>query len=143
MKTKINSRVENGVLIRNRKSLNKAIQEFNGKDVLITIEKKRKVRSTMQNSYYWGVIVSLIQLAIKEEWQDKKSKDQVHELLKRELNFVERVNHQTGEIIKDAKSTTENSTTEQEVYHEDCRRWAKEWFNIEVPLPSEQIEIEL
>lgn len=143
MKAKINSRVENGKLTRNRKAISKAFNEFEGKDIVITIEKKRKKRSNMQNAYYWGVIVNLVKNAIKESWGEKLSSDEVHEILKVQNNFKEQVNKETGEVIRYYKSTTENSTLEQEDYHEDCRRWAKEWFNIEIPLPNEQIEIEL
>lgn len=142
MKVKIDSIVKGGKLGRNRNVLVKSLKEFEGKDITITIEKKRKQRSNDQNAYYWGVIIKLIQLAIIESWGEKKDSKQIHELLKRELNYIERHNESTGEIIKDAKSTTENSTAEQEIFHENCRRFANEWFNIIIPLPNEQMTIE-
>jgi len=143
MKVKIDSTVLNGVLSRNRTPLANAVKQFNGKDITITVETKRKVRSNDQNAYYWGVIVSLIRLAILEEWGEKKSSNQIHELLKTQCNYIERINESTGEVIKESKSTTDNSTSEQELYHELCRKWAFDWFNIEIPLPNEQITIEV
>jgi len=143
VKIKIDSTVVNGVLSRNRTPLANAVKQFNGQDITITVEKKRKVRSNYQNRYYWGVIVSLIQLAILESWGEKKTAQQIHELLKTECNYTERVNEQTGELLKESKSTTDNSTAEQEVYHDLCRKWANEWFNLEIPLPNEQITIEI
>lgn len=143
MKVKINSKVVNDKVAMNIKALQKAFKQFNGKDITITIEKKRKKRSTMQNSYYWAVIVSLVQLAIKDAWGEVKTNDEVHELLKTNCNYIERVNEDTGEWIKDPKSTTENSTSEQEEFHAQCRLWAYEWFGIDIPLPNEQIEIEI
>ena len=143
MKVKIDSTVVNGVLSRNRIPLANAVKQFNGKDITITLEKKRKARSNDQNAYYWGVVVSLIRLAIIEAWGEKKTSNEIHELLKTECNYQERINEETGEVLKESKSTTNNSTEEQEIFHDLCRRWAFDWFNIEIPLPNEQILIEI
>lgn len=143
MKVSIFSNVVNGVLGRNRMAFRRLLSEFEGKDIEIIIQRKKKTRSNNQNAYYWGVIVKLVQNAIKEQWGERMTSNDVHSMLKTELNYVERYNEKTGEVIKVAKSTTQNTTTEQEEYHEECRRFAKEWFNIDIPLPNEQIEIEL
>lgn len=142
MKVSVFSNVESGVLKRNRKALSEVVQQFNGKEIKITIENKRKTRSNAQNRYYWSCIVGSIKQAIKDCWGENMTSEQVHEMLKHELNFKEKVNESTGEIIKVPKSTTENSTTEMEDYHEDCRKFAKEWFNINIALPNEEMEIE-
>ena len=42
MKTSIHSKVENGKLKTNRKALSEAIEQYNGKDVTITIQRKKK-----------------------------------------------------------------------------------------------------
>lgn len=142
MKVSINSKVVFNKLASNRKLLAKTIEEFNGKEITITIENKKKKRSNEQNKYYWGVIIKLIQNAIKEEWGERKTSLEVHEMLKAKFNFTEHVNEGTGEILLIGKSTTENTTTQQEEYQEDCRIFAKEWFNIEIPLPNEELEID-
>jgi len=142
-KVSINSSVEDGKIKSNRKALNKAIQEFNGKLITITIQRKRKVRSTPQNAYYWGCVVPLIQSAFVDSWGERKTKEEIHEFLKREFQFTEHVNEQTGEIIKVGKSTTENTTVEFEEYLEDVRRFAEEWFSILIPLPNEQMEFDV
>lgn len=143
MKVVINSRVENNKLARNRKMLAHVITEFNGKDITITIVNKRKVRSSPQNRYYWGVVVVLIQAAMLESWGERYNKEEIHEMLKSKFLYTEKVNEATGEIIQMGRSTTDNTTAQQEEYHIDCREFAKEWFNVEIPLPNEQIEIEL
>ena len=97
----------------------------------------------MQNAYYWGVIIQLIKLAFKEQNGDIYTNLEVHEMLKIQLHFKELVNKETGEIIKIGTTTTTDSTVQFEEYEEDCRRWASEWLNIQIPLPNEQIEIEL
>lgn len=143
MKVSISTNVVNGVVERNRKALTTAILQFNGKEIVITIEKRKKKRSNEQNKYYWGVIVILIKNAVREAWGENMTILQVHEMLKKELNYIEKVNENTGEIIKIAKSTTENSTVDMENYHEDCRKFALDWFNVEIPLPNEDLTLEL
>lgn len=143
MKVTIYTNVVDGIIKRNRKSLAESIKQFNGKEITITIEKKKKKRSNEQNKYYWGVIVILIKNAIRDMWGENMTTLQVHEMLKKELNFIEKVNENTGEVIKIAKSTTENSTVDMENYHEDCRKFAKDWFNVEIPLPNEDLTLEL
>ena len=142
-RVQINSNVIDNKLARNRKALANSIAEFNGKEIVITIEKKRKKHSDNQRGYYFGVIVNLIRLAIFEQWGDRVDSNQVHELLKTNCNWIERINQETGEIIKVAQSIKQHTTSEQEDYHEECRKWAKEWFNIDIPLPNEQIEIKV
>ena len=143
MKVTISSKVENDKLCKNIMALNRIIQEFNGMDITITIAKQRKSRSNKQNRYYRGVVVKLIQSAFKDNWGESYTSDEVHEFLKARFNYIEHVNEDGGEIIKLGKSTTKNSTVEQEEYQEKCRTFGLEWFGITIPLPNEQIEIEL
>jgi len=137
------SNVVDNKLARNRTFLASAICEYNGKEIYIKIGLKTKKHSDVQRGYYFGVIVSLIREAIFNEWGDKMTSNEVHELLKTNCNYKEKVNKRTGEIIEVAGSIKQHTTSEQEDYHEDCRRWAKEWFNIDIPLPNEQIEIQV
>lgn len=98
-------------------------------------------RSTRQNAYYWGVIVELIRLAINEANGENFTKDDIHVFLKnRFIEGIEIVNN-NGEVIKIRKSTSDNTKTMQEEYHELCREFAKEFLNIEIPLPNEDLEL--
>ena len=141
MKIQINSKVEHGRLTRNRKALQQAIEQYEGKDITITIDRKKKSRTTHQNRYYWGVIIPLIQAAILTEWGERKSKEEIHEFLKIRFNFTEHHNTDTGEIVHIGRGTSSNTTVQQEEYHDDCRIFAKEWFNITIPMPNEEMEI--
>lgn len=143
MKVSVNCKVENGVIKTNRKALNEAIQQHNGKEITITIQRKRKTRSNSQNAFYWGCVIPIFQLAILEQWGERKSINEVHEFLKQNLHFTEKVNESTGEIIRLAKSTTVDSTVDFMVYLEEIRKFGKEWFNIDVPEPNEQISLEV
>ena len=141
MKIQIRTSVTNGKLTRNRNLILEAINSYEGKDVLITFEKPKKQRSNNQNAYYFGVILSILQNCIKESWGEVWSKEKAHDFCKLQFNFIERVNESTGEVVKVPKSTTENTTTAQEEYHAEIRNFIKEWFNVDVPLPNEEITL--
>lgn len=143
MKTSIHSKVENGKLKTNRKALSEAIEQYNGKEITITIQRKKKTRSNLQNAFYWGCVVPIFKAAIYEQWGERQSTQEIHEFLKQNLHFIEKVNESTGEIIRLAKSTTVDSTVDFMVYLEEIRKFGKEWFGIDVPEPNEQISIEL
>lgn len=137
------SKVINGSITRNRNKIIDAIRCFEGKDIEITIKRKRKTRTTPQNAYMWGVIIPLTEDAIKKEWGEVWSKDKVHEFYKNMFLFHEKINEETGEVVRVPKSTTENTTVEQDEYHSQCREFLKEWFNVDCPLPNEEISLNI
>lgn len=117
------------------------IKSFEGVDVEVTIKKKRKTRSNMQNAYMWSVLIPLTVDAIKNEWGEVWSNEKAHEFYKQMFLFTEKINEETGEVVRIPKSTTENTTTEQEEYHTQIRQFLKEWFNVDAPLPGEEISL--
>ena len=136
-------KVESGKLhIYRSKDFVKEIQVFDGKKVEITVRKKRTHRSLMQNAYYWGVIVPLVQQGLNDVGY-KVGKDQTHEYLKGTFHIVELVNEETGEILKSVGTTTNMTTTEMMEYFEEIKQWATEYLNIYIPDPNEQIKIEI
>ena len=141
-KISIFSKVVNGNLQRNKAKILQAIKSFDGKEIEIIIKRKRKSRSNPQNAYYFGVIIPITQRAINDEWGEIWSIQKTHEFLKNMFLFEERTNHETSEIIKIPKSTTENSTLEQEMYHTQIRNFLLEWFNVDIPLPNEHINFD-
>lgn len=142
-KIEILCRVENGKIVRNRKLLVDALNSFENSNVVISIQKERIKRSVSQNNYYFGVIVSLIQEGLKDMTGEIYSKEETHSFLKSQFNFKELINEKTGEILKLPKSTTDNSTTEMEIYHEQIRNFALDFLNVRIPLPSEDLILEL
>lgn len=143
MKYEINTKVINGNLSTTRKRIKEVLNSFEGKEITLTIQKKKKRRSNAQNAYYWGVVIPLMAEAVKNEWGELWSYEKCHEFFKMRFLFTERVNHDTGEIIKIPKSTTENTTSDQEDYHTEIRHFMFEYFNVTVPLPNEQIYLEI
>jgi hypothetical protein len=142
-KFEIITTVENGKFKRNLNAILNAVKSFEGKTINFTMQVARKQRSVSQNSYYWGVIIPIWQNTLLAEWGDHYSKQETHEFLKYNCNYIEKINEQTGEVIRMSKSTTENTTTDQEIFHDRCRKLALEMFNVEIPLPNEQVNFEL
>lgn len=141
-KVTIETSVKNDKVDRNRLALYNAIKQFNGKDITITISEAKNKRSNRQNRYYWGVVVKITQNCIFDEWGEWKHDNEVHEFLKYNCNSEEKVNENTGEVIRISRSTTENQTQMQEVFHDKCRKLVFEYFNTVIPLPNEIIKID-
>lgn len=148
-KISVKTEVEKGKFIENRDLIINAIEVYEGKKVTVTIERYYKKRSNKQNRYYWGVIVEHWENILREEWGEIYQDNEVHEFLKSNLNFREVVDQETGEvalnpitneILRKPKSTTENSTFNQEEYHEACRQLAYSMFQYTIPLPKEDLE---
>jgi hypothetical protein len=143
MKLKVRCTIENNKITSNLRLFLDVLSHFNGKEVLITIQPYKKLRSSPQNRYYFGVVCKLIKDAIKTEWGQVVSIDDTHAFLKSKLHFKEFINENTGEIANLPLTTTEDSTAEFMEYLESCRNFGKEWFNIDIPEPNEQINLEL
>jgi hypothetical protein len=141
LKAQINSKIVNGKCTTNKGSISKAFEQFEGKEITITIEKKRRKRSNEQNAYLWGCVYPLVKIGFFESYGEVFSIEEVHEILKMKFNSIDLINEDTGEVVVAPKSTTKNSKFEQEQYHEHIRNFAKEWFNIHIPLPNEEIFI--
>jgi hypothetical protein len=112
------------------------------KPVNVIIESGCK-RSEQQNKYYWGVVVELIRLAINEINGENFTAENIHDFLKERFLEGFEIHAATGELLNIRKSTTDNTTTKQEEYHEQCRQFAAEYLNIEIPLPNEKLTLNL
>jgi len=139
---KINSRVEKGVLIRNRKNLTKAIKSFEGKDIIITIEKKTNKRTLPQNAYYWGCVIPIIKNGIRAAWGSGLTDNEAHEFLKGRFNVSEYSDNKLdGEVIHLPKSTTKLTTSDFMDYLADIKAFALDYLGVDIPDPEQQIEI--
>ena len=144
---KISSEIKVPVLIKNGKFasnlplIKEIVNSYEGCTVDVIFKKRKNKRSNNQNAYYWSCIVPIFINCIKEEWGEFWSSEDMHEFLKTNCNYEEVISEDTGLILRKTRSTTDNSTTEQEDFHEKCRRLAHDFFNTEIPLPDNQIEI--
>ena len=146
-KIEINSHVEGGKLTVNRNPIKKAIRHFEGKDVVFTIAKRKKRRSTAQNSYYWGVPIEIIRLEFLR-LGSPKTDQQVHRMLGMaaavempHIMLKETVIESTGVIVPEVKSTTELTTSEFMDYIAFIQQWAAENMELDIPDPNEQTEL--
>lgn len=145
MKITAKGHIKNGKLVINKSELPVFLHKIStqkNKPVNVTIEAGSK-RSEQQNKYYWGVVVELIRLAINEINGENFTKEDIHDFLKERFLEGLEIHAATGELLNIRKSTTDNTTTKQEEYHEQCRQFAAEYLNIEIPLPNEKLTLNL
>lgn len=137
------SSVVNGNLKRNRNKIREAIAAFEGKEIELTIQKKRKVRSTPQNSYYWGVVLPIVQDGLKDATGEVRDLNSIHYQILLPLMAPKReiVNIETGEVITERITSSEMTTTEFSEYVMEIQAWGSEFLGIQIPNPNEQINL--
>ena len=135
--------LESGKLhINNKKQLLKDVLMFLGKDITLTIERKRRKRSLSQNAFYWSVVVPMCKEGLIDTGY-KVTLEQTHDFLKSEFLKKELVNEKTGEVLQSVKSTTELTTSEFMDLIAEVQQWAAEFLSIQIPDPGEQTHLEL
>ena len=143
MNFEIISEVKNGSLTRNRNLIKDAIETFEGKQVVIKIEKFKKKRSTQQNRFYYGVIIPIVQNCLKEAGHIMTS-ESTHDLIK--LKFLKEtlfVNETTGEVIERIKSTTELSTSQFMDLLAEINNFTFEYFGVILPSPNDDLTLKI
>jgi hypothetical protein len=143
MNYQIISEVKNGTLTRNTNLIKDAIQTFEGKQIVIKIEKAKKKRSTQQNRFYYGVIIPIVQNCLKEAGH-VMTNESTHDLIK--LKFLKEtlfVNETTGEVIERIKSTTELSTSQFMDLLAEINNFTFEYFGVSLPSPNDDLTLKL
>ena len=140
-KITIKTNVDGGILKRNRNLIIDAINSFEGKDVLITLEKPKKKRSNPQNAFYYGVVIPIVQNALRDAGY-VMTNEATHDLIK--LKFLKEViltNEETGEVVERVKSTTELSTSQFMDFVAEIRIFTNEYFGVDIPEPNENLTL--
>ena len=143
MNFEIVSEVKNGSLTRNRNLIKDAISTFEGKQLVIKIEKFKKKRSTQQNRFYYGIVVPIVQNCLKEAGHIMTN-ESTHDLIK--LKFLKEtlfVNETTGEVIERIKSTTELSTSQFMDLLAEINNFTFEYFGVSLPSPNDDLTLKL
>jgi hypothetical protein len=143
MNFEIISEVKNGTLTRNTNLIKDAIATFDGKKIVIKIEKAKKKRSTQQNRFYYGVIIPIVQNCLKEVGHIMTN-ESTHDLIK--LKFLKEalfVNEETGEVIERIKSTTELSTSQFMDLLAEINNFTFEYFGVSLPSPNDDLTLKL
>lgn len=140
----IDTRILEGQFRINKDLIRNAIKQFEGKDIKIVFKRKYKKRSNNENAFYWGVWIPILQRAILDTWGEIRDANDVHEIIKLNCNYEEKINEDTGSFIRVPKSSTELNTYEWEFeFKQKIRQFALEFFNVTLPEPNEQLKIEL
>ena len=95
----------------------------------------RKSRSNPQNSYYWGVVVAMVQSRLRELGHEVTEVD-THEFLKSRFNS-RTVEVKDGYYIDVPQPTTDMETTEFMDYLEKIKMFASQLLDIYIPEPGE------
>ena len=143
MKLIADIRIENGTLkFKQRSTVLSDIAQMRDGEYVMTIERKRRKRSLMQNAYYWGVVVPLVKEGLLDVGY-RMTTEAVHEYLKGQFSITEIVNERTGEVLKSIGSTSEMTTSKMMDYFAEITQWAAEYLNVQIPNPGEQLKIEI
>ena len=129
--------------IKNRHLFDEEVRSMSReKDYEVTVEVKprKRYRSTIQNAYYWGIVVAMISERLRELGHDV-DRDLTHEFLKGRFLFTELLDPSTGEVMRIPKKTSELTTSEFMDYLEYVKQFAAETLDIYVPDPNEQLEL--
>lgn len=140
MKIQIQTSVDSGRFKRNRNLILKAINSYEGKNVLITFEKPKKSRSNNQNAYYWGIVLNIVQQGLLEATGELRSNNDIHYniLLPMFAPTNDITNLDTGEIVSERMTSSNMSTTQFMEFILDIQKWGAEFLNIDIPNPNEQ-----
>jgi hypothetical protein len=132
--------VENtGSSLLNIDELKSALQQLKKGKHLITIKDIRK-RSIQQNRYYWGVCVPMVRKGLYDAGYDEvKTNEDAHEVLKHVLLKKSIVSKQTGDMIDLSASTQKLSIPEFDAYVESVCKWAAEYLLVIIPSPYQQL----
>ena len=124
--------VEKGKMeLYNRPHFEKFVSELDDGKYTMTIKKHKKIRSELQNAYYWGYIIKTFSEKVKS------SPEETHKFLGEEiLSYTYHCEH-SGDMRVRIKSTTKLTTKEFELYMERCRVEFYDTYKITMLLPGE------
>lgn len=128
------------LLLRDQSRLRAWVHDHSDKDVMLTIEQKRKKRTNSQNAYYWGVCIPLIQEAMND-LGNEFTKEETHEFLKARFNYKE-IELKDGYFFDMPISTSKLNTIQFNEYIETIIRFAADMLGVIIPPPNEQLLID-
>lgn len=110
---------------------------------LVKVEPRKK-RSLSQNSYYWGVVIPIVKDGLRDAgYDDVKTGEDVHLILKTLFLKKHIPNHKTGEFIEVPGNTSGLTTKEFNEFIESVGKWGAEYLGIALPAPGQQSFLKL
>ena len=121
--------VRQGKLVfNNPEGFSKYLLKLNDKSVDVVIRLPRKDRSSNQNRYYFGVVISLLSK------HTGYTPEEIHSLLKEK--FLSKIIVLAGKDEKIPRSSTELSTIEWEKWMTEIREWSAQELSCVIPEPN-------
>lgn len=127
--------------VTNKQVLENILRKLTSGRYLVKIKKHNK-RTLNQNAYYHGIVVPLVKDGLIDiGYNEIKTNEDAHEVIK--YLFLKKTipNEHTGEAIELLGSTKELSTTEFILFIQEIQQWAAEFLNIQIPDPNEQLQV--
>jgi hypothetical protein len=135
--------IESGVLkIIHASRFKESIKTLPNGRYKLTLEKSYRKRSNPQNAFYFGVVVQLVLEGLKDAGFTDMDAEKVHELLKFKFLKTDIIS-ENGEVIETIGSTAKLTTTQFMEFLLNITHWAREYLNIEIPEPNQQMEMKL
>lgn len=126
---------DDGTLILPGRKIRAEVVVFAGKEIEVTIRKKRKGRGDPQNRFYWGIVVEMTRLGFRD-LGERFTREEVHDILKCKFLKRQKTDETTGEVLYEyLESTTRLTTVEFIDYIEECSRFAAEFLGVAIPEP--------
>ena len=134
--------VKDGVIPKNKGlQLREMLKIYEGKDIILTIERKTKNRTLNQNRYLWGVPVKMITLRLRElGWTiDGRPITESDVYLLLTTKFLKRtmINMETGETQDTYLGSSVLTTVEFMDFIDNILRWASEFLQLYILEPNE------
>ena len=130
-----------GKLIAGKTLLVRAFKALSGRRLILTLEPYRKRRSNLQNRYFHGVVIPMVQTRLIElGWSEALDPVWVKDLIKYKFLLREMVNKETGKPCRQCR-TSSLTTTEMMELIAQVQQWAVEDLDLYIPDPNEQTSI--
>lgn len=130
--------ISNGYVV-NVDKLKEILLKLKDGQHMLTIKDLRR-RSLPQNAYYWSVVVPMVRKGLYDiGYDDVRTNEDAHEVLKYLFIKKEVINKQTGEFYNITGHSKDLNIPEFQEYLESICRWAVENLGVVIPSPNEQL----
>lgn len=131
---------EQGKLHIDRQRFANDVRQFAGKEITLTIAKRSKRRSDLQNAYLWAVVYPCVLQGLIDVGYDIEPNDTelAHEWCKKEFLQNRKIEKKDvpGEFITIPASTTGLTTEEFNQYIERISQFSAEYLGVVIPAPT-------
>lgn len=119
-------KVEHGrIVLQNRDGFASLIARLNGCEIDIELRKHRRNRTTLQNAYYWSVVVGMV--SESTGYLPCEAHDALRQMF---------LTDNTDQLLPRVRSTTDLTTIEFSEYVAHCVQFAAEKLELVIPDPE-------